>query len=73
MQVTSLHDRPASPAESAKLHRMGVDLAVVELSGPDGETLAVVAAGTDRAALLGPFTNEQAPKSAAAREADHQV
>jgi hypothetical protein len=69
MQVTALRDRPASPAEMAKLHRMGGDLGVVELSGPDGETVTVVAAGTDRAALLGPFTAEQAPKGSPPREA----
>ena len=62
MQVTALLERPASPAEMEKLHRMGSDLTVVDLSGHDGDTLTVVATGTDRAALLGPFCTEQTPK-----------
>lgn len=69
IHVTALHERPASPAEVAKLHRMGGDLAVVELSGPDGETVTAVAAGTNRAALVGPSTTEQAPEGSSAREA----
>lgn len=67
IQVIAVHPRPASPAEVAKLHRMGSDLTAVDLSGADGVTLTVVAVGTDRAALLGPFTKEQTPKSSPAR------
>lgn len=55
IQMVDVHERAASPAEVKVLHRLGEDLAVVELSGSDGETLTVAAAGTDRSALLGPF------------------
>ena len=60
MQVTSVRDRPATADEAKKLHRLGADVAIVELSGPDGETLAVAAAGANRAALHGPQTSESA-------------
>lgn len=55
VHVISVQDRPATPAEGSKLHRLGEDLAVVELSGPGDETLTVAAAGSHRSALLGPF------------------
>lgn len=55
------HDRDAAPAELRALRRLGADCAVVEFSGPDGETLTVAAVGTLRQSLLGPFATTTAP------------
>jgi len=55
IQAVDVHERAASPAEVKALHRLGEELAVVEISGADGETLTVAAAGTARSALLGSF------------------
>jgi hypothetical protein len=60
VQVVDLHGRPANSAEIKKLHRLGEEPAVVELSSAEGETFTVATAGTDQVALLGPFTPDRA-------------
>ena len=59
-QVTAAHGRSPTADESAKLHRLGTELAVVELSGSAGGRLTVATAGANRPALLGPFAADPA-------------
>jgi hypothetical protein len=47
--------RTADPEERKRLHRLGNDVAIASMALTGGDTLEVVAAGEDRAALQGPY------------------
>ena len=63
--VRTVHVRMPTSTEQKPLHRLGDDPVVAVLTSPDGSTLTVAVAGSQRDAIEGPFVAEPLSSDAA--------